>query len=201
MVDEAHRMKNEESILSLLVRNLNVTAKLLLTGTPLQNNMHELWSLLNFLMPEIFKSSQIFDEIFLTKTAAMEQNISEEDMQEQNLKVVNVLHAILRPYMLIRKKAEVQKDIPNKLETFLYVKLTALQIDMYKQILVDRKVSTSIDARNYNNVLIQLRKICAHPYLFEGAEPANMSEYGEHIVFNCGKMTVLDKLLRKLHMR
>lgn len=64
IIDEAHKIKNEESMLSQVVRALNTSFKLLLTGTPLQNNLHELWSLLNFILPDIFDSSELFDTWF-----------------------------------------------------------------------------------------------------------------------------------------
>lgn len=64
IVDEAHKLKNEESQISQRLRQLDSRYRLLLTGTPLQNNLHELWSLLNFLLPEIFSSSADFDEWF-----------------------------------------------------------------------------------------------------------------------------------------
>lgn len=66
VIDEAHKIKNEQSMLSQVVRSLHTKNKLLLTGTPLQNNLHELWSLLNFIMPDIFDSSEVFDEWFTT---------------------------------------------------------------------------------------------------------------------------------------
>lgn len=64
IIDEAHKIKNEESMLAQVVRSLNTSFKLLLTGTPLQNNLHELWSLLNFILPDIFDSSELFDTWF-----------------------------------------------------------------------------------------------------------------------------------------
>ena len=66
VIDEAHRIKNEESKLSLIVREIKTSNRLLLTGTPLQNNLHELWALLNFLLPDVFSSSDDFDEWFNT---------------------------------------------------------------------------------------------------------------------------------------
>jgi SWI/SNF-related matrix-associated actin-dependent regulator of chromatin subfamily A member 5 len=64
IVDEAHKMKNEESLLSRNLRDFDCAYKLLVTGTPLQNNLHELWSLLNFLLPDVFSSSEVFDSWF-----------------------------------------------------------------------------------------------------------------------------------------
>jgi SWI/SNF-related matrix-associated actin-dependent regulator of chromatin subfamily A member 5 len=102
IIDEAHRIKNEVSILSKVVRYFNFQFRLLLTGTPLQNNLHELWSLLNFLLPEVFNDSEIFDSWFKLKEG------------EAETEVMNQLHKILKPFMLRRLKTDVEKEIPPK---------------------------------------------------------------------------------------
>lgn len=113
MIDEAHKIKNEESRLSQLVRKLSNECKLLLTGTPLQNNLHELWSLLNFLLPEIFDSSEMFDNWFDNKKPT-EEGANEEEIEKKNVHMIQQLHKILKPFMLRRTKAEVEKSLPGK---------------------------------------------------------------------------------------
>ena len=95
IIDEAHRIKNEKSKLSETVRKLKSTNRLLITGTPLQNNMHELWALLNFLLPDVFGDSTEFDSWFEAKRL-------------DNEELVKRLHSVLRPFLLRRIKAEVQ---------------------------------------------------------------------------------------------
>ena len=112
VIDEAHRIKNENSVLSQEVRRQSSLFRLLLTGTPLQNNLHELWALLNFLLPDIFSSSEDFDSWFATGGS-----------QE----VVKKLHAIIRPFLLRRLKADVERSLPPKIETKLYVGMTDMQ--------------------------------------------------------------------------
>ncbi|KAK0607523.1 hypothetical protein LWI29_016197 [Acer saccharum] len=102
IIDEAHRIKNENSLLSKTMRLYNTNFRLLITGTPLQNNLHELWSLLNFLLPEIFSSAETFDEWF--------QISGDNDQQE----VVQQLHKVLRPFLLRRLKSDVEKGLPPK---------------------------------------------------------------------------------------
>ena len=99
VIDEAHRIKNEESKLSLIVREIKTSNRLLLTGTPLQNNLHELWSLLNFLLPDVFESSDDFDEWFNTNSCFGDDNL------------VQRLHGVLKPFLLRRLKADVEKSL------------------------------------------------------------------------------------------
>ena len=100
MIDEAHKIKNEESRISQSVRELKNECKLLLTGTPLQNNLHELWSLMNFLIPDIFVSAEPFDNWI-----ANEEN--SQATEKKNTEMIGKLHKILKPFMLRRTKTEV----------------------------------------------------------------------------------------------
>jgi SWI/SNF-related matrix-associated actin-dependent regulator of chromatin subfamily A member 5 len=162
IIDEAHRIKNENSSLSKAVRAVPTDFRLLITGTPLQNNLRELWALLNFLMPEVFGDAEQFDAWF---------SLSDEHGKEN---VIKKLHTVLRPFMLRRVKKDVAKTLPPKKETKLYVGLTDIQQQWYVKVLQK-------DAHELNmlggparvrllNVLMQLRKVCNHPYLFDGAE-------------------------------
>jgi SWI/SNF-related matrix-associated actin-dependent regulator of chromatin subfamily A member 5 len=122
IIDEAHRIKNEHSSLSKLVRLLVTDFKILITGTPLQNNLHELWALLNFLLPDVFDNSALFDSWFNTADTQATSN------------VIQRLHSVLRPFMLRRVKADVEKELPPKKETKLYVGMTDLQRKWYTQV-------------------------------------------------------------------
>ncbi|XP_060688494.1 probable global transcription activator SNF2L1 isoform X1 [Hemiscyllium ocellatum] len=190
VIDEAHRIKNEKSKLSEIVREFKSTNRLLLTGTPLQNNLHELWALLNFLLPDVFNSSDDFDSWFDTNNCLGDQQLVER------------LHAVLRPFLLRRIKAEVEKSLPPKKETKIYVGLSKMQREWYTKILMkDIDILNSagkMDKMRLLNILMQLRKCCNHPYLFDGAEPGPPYTTDTHLVYNCGKMVVLDKLLPKL---
>ncbi|KAJ3102943.1 hypothetical protein HDU97_000182 [Phlyctochytrium planicorne] len=193
VIDEAHRIKNENSSLSQIVREFNCRNRLLLTGTPLQNNLHELWALLNFLLPDVFSSSEDFSSWFENRG----------DDQDQ---VVAQLHKVLRPFLLRRIKADVEKSLLPKKRTNLYVGMSAMQRKWYQKLL-----EKDIDAVNGSlggkksggktrllNIVMQLRKCCNHPYLFDGAEPGPPFTTDQHLIDNAGKMAILDRLLARL---
>ncbi len=94
-----------------------------MTGTPLQNNLHELWSLLNFLLPEVFASSEDFDEWF-DLAGKNNENLSDKEREEKNTEIVQQLHKILRPFLLRRIKKEVEKSLPPKVEIHVTVGIT-----------------------------------------------------------------------------
>lgn len=189
IIDEAHRIKNENSSLSQIVRMFNVKHRLLLTGTPLQNNLHELWALLNFLLPDIFGRSEDFDAWFT------ENETNESQLIEQ-------LRRLLSPFLLRRLKADVEHSLLPKKEVNLYVGMTELQKKWYRKILerdIDALNAVNKEAKmRLQNVLMQLRKCANHPYLFDGAEPGPPFTTDEHLVQNSGKMMLLDKLLTRL---
>ncbi|CAJ1954328.1 unnamed protein product [Cylindrotheca closterium] len=194
IIDEAHRLKNEASTFSVTIRTFETRYRLLLTGTPLQNSLHELWALLNFLVPDVFANAEQFDEWF---------NLDIEDNDEKN-KLISQLHKILRPFMLRRLKKEVEKSLPPKHETILYTGMSAMQKKLYRDILIrdiDAVQGTTGNRTAILNIVMQLRKCAGHPYLFPGVEDRTLPPLGEHLVENCGKMVLLDKLLKRLHER
>lgn len=193
VIDEAHRIKNEESLLSQIIRMFHSKNRLLITGTPLQNNLRELWALLNFILPDVFADNESFDEWF-----------QKEDQEEEDQdKVISQLHKVLKPFLLRRIKADVEKSLLPKKELNVYVKMAPMQKNLYKKIL-----EKDIDAVNGSNgkkesktrllnIVMQLRKCCNHPYLFEGMEPGPPYTTDEHLVFNSQKMLILDQMLKK----
>eukprot|EP00357_Protocruzia_adherens_P031034 CAMPEP_0115046438 /NCGR_PEP_ID=MMETSP0216-20121206/48748_1 /TAXON_ID=223996 /ORGANISM="Protocruzia adherens, Strain Boccale" /LENGTH=1110 /DNA_ID=CAMNT_0002429517 /DNA_START=236 /DNA_END=3568 /DNA_ORIENTATION=+ len=200
IIDEAHRIKNENSVLSKLVRSLNTYNRLLITGTPLQNNLHELWALLNFLLPDIFNSSDDFDSWFElgTNNSNNPEEASGEDKEKKNMQIIQQLHKILQPFLLRRTKREVETSLAPKKEIHVSIGLTEIQKRIYRDLL-KKTFSTEASKTQYHNILMQLRKACNHPYLFDGIEDTTaLPEYGDHIITVCGKMQILDKLLVKL---
>jgi SWI/SNF-related matrix-associated actin-dependent regulator of chromatin subfamily A member 5 len=188
IIDEAHRIKNENSTLSQIVRIYNTKCRLLITGTPLQNNLHELWALLNFLLPDVFSDANVFETF---------TNAVGDEKQE----IINQLHKVLKPFILRRLKAEVERGLPRKKELTVYCKMTRSQKVTYQAVLknnVEVLNARKGERTKLLNIVMQLRKACNHPYLFDGVEDKTLDPFGEHLVEQSGKLTLLDKLLPRL---
>ncbi|GLD91693.1 hypothetical protein PINS_up000226 [Pythium insidiosum] len=196
VVDEAHRLKSAGSRVLKQMRVLNCDRKLLLTGTPLQNNTQELWVLLNYLEPVKFGNMDDFNN-----------NFGKLQSQEQ----VVELQKLLSPYLLRRVKEDVEKSIPPKEETIISVELTTLQKQYYRAIYDKNKSFLYRGTKNslptLNNIQLQLRKCCNHPFLIKGVEERELEELGdnpssaqlmEKTVQCSGKMVLVSKLLPKL---
>nr|QVX32607.1 CHD6/7/8/9 [Platynereis dumerilii] len=200
IIDEAHRLKNTKCKLIEGLRCVDIEHKVLLTGTPLQNNIDELFSLLNFLEPKQFVSSEAFLVDF-------------GDLKSETQ--VDKLKAILKPMMLRRLKEDVEKNLAAKEETIVEVELTNIQKKYYRAILERNftflsKGGSSSNMPNLMNTVMELRKCCNHPYLVLGAEEKILEEEREKkrklesedilqaMVQSSGKLVLVDKLLPKL---
>ncbi|KAL6735240.1 hypothetical protein Aduo_005699 [Ancylostoma duodenale] len=192
VVDEAHRLKNNQSTFFKNLREYNINYRVLLTGTPLQNNLEELFHLLNFLAPDRFFDLESFTLEFA--------EISKEDQ-------IQKLHSLLGPHMLRRLKADVLTGMPSKSELIVRVELSPLQKKYYKNIL-----TRNFDALNVKNggsqmslinIIMELKKCCNHPYLFlkaslEAPKLKNGMYEGTQLIKNAGKFVLLQKMMRKL---
>ncbi|KAG7452973.1 uncharacterized protein BT62DRAFT_925514 [Guyanagaster necrorhizus] len=276
VVDEGHRLKNLNSKLMREIKKYNNASRMILTGTPLHNNLSELWALLNFVLPEIFTNVDDFEEWFNLPT--MQTTLGSERSSE----IIDALHAILKPFLLRRLKADVETNLPPKKEYVLYAPLSATQRETYNKVLdgslraylIGREVakkksvpavdpdeprqlrkkkggrkSYSVDgdddnylamlehgevdergvkvqeqshniealskehqlrvaAKHVNNMrlqntVMQLRKVCSHPFLFEWPLDAQTHQpaLDNRVVDTSGKMMVLDRLLDELFRR
>ncbi|KAK4123860.1 hypothetical protein N657DRAFT_573407 [Parathielavia appendiculata] len=206
IIDEGHRMKNSNSKLSATIQQYYSTRyRLILTGTPLQNNLAELWAMLNFVLPNIFKSAKTFDEWFNTPFANTGGQDKMELTEEEQILVIRRLHKVLRPFLLRRLKKDVEKDLPDKTEKVIKCKFSALQARLYKQMVTHQKIAVSdgkggkTGARGLSNMIMQLRKLCNHPFVFDEVEnqmnPANVSN--DLLWRTAGKFELLDRILPK----
>ena len=206
IVDEGHRMKNAQSKLSnTLTTYYHTRYRLILTGTPLQNNLSELWAILNFVLPTIFKSVKSFDEWFNTPFANTGGQDKMELTEEEQLLVIRRLHKVLRPFLLRRLKKDVEKDLPDKQERVIKCRFSALQAKLYKQLVTYNKMSVSdgkggkTGMRGLSNMLMQLRKLCNHPFVFEQVEEQMNPGKGSNDLLwrTAGKFELLDRILPK----
>ncbi|XP_050535331.1 helicase domino isoform X2 [Daktulosphaira vitifoliae] len=165
ILDEAQNIKNFKSQRWQLLLNFQSERRLLLTGTPLQNNLMELWSLMHFLMPNIFASHREFKEWFSNPVTGMI-----EGNAEYNETIIKKLHKVLRPFILRRLKCEVEKQLPKKYEHVIMCRLSKRQRYLYDDFMSRAKTKETLATGNMLsviNVLMQLRKVCNHPNLFE----------------------------------
>ncbi|KAJ9154819.1 Chromatin structure-remodeling complex subunit snf21 [Pleurostoma richardsiae] len=206
IIDEGHRMKNSNSKLSATIEQYYSTRfRLILTGTPLQNNLAELWAMLNFTLPNIFKSAKTFDEWFNTPFANTGGQDKMELTEEEQILIIRRLHKVLRPFLLRRLKKDVEKDLPDKTEKVIKCKFSALQSRLYKQMVTHQKLVVSdgkggkTGARGLSNMIMQLRKLCNHPFVFDEVEnqmnPTNTSN--DLLWRTAGKFELLDRILPK----
>src|SRR5277367_3231581 len=206
IVDEGHRMKNAQSKLSYtLTQYYTSRYRLILTGTPLQNNLPELWALLNFVLPTIFKSVKSFDEWFNTPFANTGGQDKMELTEEEQLLVIRRLHKVLRPFLLRRLKKDVEKDLPDKQERVVKCRFSSLQTKLYKQLMTSNRINVSdgkggkTGMRGLSNMLMQLRKLCNHPFVFEPVEDQMNPDKStnDSIWRTAGKFELLDRVLPK----
>ncbi|KAF9256740.1 hypothetical protein L218DRAFT_1081215 [Marasmius fiardii PR-910] len=169
ILDEAHMIKNFKSQRWNILLMFRSFRRLLLTGTPLQNNLTELWALLQFLMSGAnFANLKEFGEWFsnpLEKAIEMGNVLDDETMQR-----VSKLHTVLRPYLLRRLKRDVEKELPSKYEHLILCPLSKRQRYLYDEFMARAQTQDALQSGVYQkiaNILMQLRKVCNHPDLFE----------------------------------
>ncbi|XP_047156353.1 ATP-dependent helicase BRM-like [Vigna umbellata] len=214
IIDEAQRMKDRESVLARDLDRYRCQRRLLLTGTPLQNDLKELWSLLNLLLPEVFDNKKAFNDWFSKpfQKEGSTQN-TEDDWLETEKKVIIIhrLHQILEPFMLRRRVEEVEGSLPPKVSIVLRCKMSAVQSAIYDWVKStgtlrldpegeESKIQKNplYQAKEYktlNNRCMELRKTCNHPCL---NYPLFNDLSTNLIVKSCGKLWILDRILIKL---
>lgn len=188
VVDEAHRLKNEDSLLYRTLIKFDTNHRLLVTGTPLQNSLKELWSLLHFIMPEKFDHWEEFDQKY---SSVLKDGLKFQD-----------LHKELQPYLLRRVKKDVEKSLPAKVEQILRVEMTKQQKQFYKLILTknykELLKGSKGNVSTFLNIMMELKKCSNHTYLIRRDEHRSNESQLENLIRGSGKLFLLDKLLRRL---
>ncbi|CAG5897411.1 unnamed protein product [Menidia menidia] len=226
IVDEGHRMKNHHCKLTqVLNTHYLAPRRLLLTGTPLQNKLPELWALLNFLLPTIFKSCSTFEQWFnapfamtgekVRRGQGRREGLTVDLNEEETILIIRRLHKVLRPFLLRRLKKEVEAQLPEKVEYVIKCDMSALQRVLYRHMQAKGVLLTDGSEKDKKgkggtktlmNTIMQLRKICNHPYMFQHIEES----FSEHLGYSggivtgpdlyraSGKFELLDRILPKL---
>jgi len=202
VVDEGHRIKNRKCRLTKYLKTFQSTGRLLLTGTPMQNNMGELWSLLNFIQPDIFDDYEIFELWFNAKSLHEDEDEKARLVaQEDKKSVLSSIHRIIGPFLLRRVKAEVELSIPPKTEVMVYCPFTeaqATQYNYFQQLLIRTKAKHAKDRPEMGNdmcgwsgqYMSDLRCAVNHPYILD-----NPATTDQAMIDSCGKLQVLDQML------
>ncbi|KAL6542660.1 hypothetical protein OROHE_010180 [Orobanche hederae] len=191
VVDEGHRLKNSGSKLFGLLNTFSFQHRVLLTGTPLQNNIGEMYNLLNFLQQASFPSLSSFEERFNDLTTA-------EKVEE--------LKKLVAPHMLRRLKKDAMQNIPPKIERVVPVELSSIQAEYYRAMLTKnyqilRNIGKGVPQQSMLNIVMQLRKVCNHPYLIPGTEPESGSVEFLHEmrIKASAKLSLLHSMLQVLY--
>ncbi|KAH0564535.1 hypothetical protein KQX54_012628 [Cotesia glomerata] len=215
IIDEGHRMKNHHCKLTQVLNTHYLAPhRLLLTGTPLQNKLPELWALLNFLLPSIFKSCSTFEQWFNAPFATTGEKV--ELNEEETILIIRRLHKVLRPFLLRRLKKEVESQLPDKVEYIIKCDMSGLQKVLYRHMQSKGVLLTDGSekgkqgkggAKALMNTIVQLRKLCNHPFMFQAIEEKyceHIGVQGSHTVSGpdlyraSGKFELLDRILPKL---
>jgi ATP-dependent DNA helicase len=218
VVDESHKLKSLASVLKRELMNIagacetpsDPVTRILLTGTPLQNDLLELWSLCNFVMPRVFADPDSFKTVYGFMALETEAGKAAVLARQRRDSVISKLHSLLARYLLRRTKAQVALDIPCKVEAVVYCSLAPLQRQLSRAILDSRLREEIADmgwkhqpgihgSLSGTNRPLQLRKVCQHPYLFAEPEDA-FNATDERLVLASGKLRVLDKMLQQLRI-
>lgn len=208
VLDEGHRLKNPKGKLyEVLKTRVLVEHKVILSGTPVQNDLVELYSLLSLLNPALFSDQQLFEATFRDYFSAKAQQFDAPHAPKSTRLAAAeaLMRDILSPLLLLRTVQDVSASftLPPISEIVVHTPLSPMQRELYKEVVAKNSDAINSIAKhaasrvNLTNILPQLRKICNHPYLFPGTEPEPFCE-GSHLYENSGKLYVLQQLLPRL---
>jgi Superfamily II DNA/RNA helicases, SNF2 family len=197
VLDEGHKIRNPDLDISLTCKRIKTYNRIILSGTPIQNNLLELWSLFDFVFPGRLGTLPVFQQQFAIPINMGGYSNASNVQVQTGYKCAVVLRDLISPYLLRRLKSDVAQDLPKKNEMVLFVKLTQIQQDLYEKFLHSEELSSILKGRR--NVLMGidiLRKICNHPDLVNRDILSHKKGYNYGNPAKSGKMQVLKNLLQ-----
>ncbi|XP_042905022.1 DNA excision repair protein ERCC-6 isoform X2 [Parasteatoda tepidariorum] len=212
ILDEGHKIRNPDAQATLAVKQFRTPHRIILSGSPIQNNLKELWSLFDFIFPGKLGTLPVFMQQFSVPIVLGGYSNASQVQVQTAYKCATVLRDTIRPYLLRRMKSDVKMaiNLPNKNEQVLFCKLSVEQEALYKGYINSKEVGSILDARLQVFVgLINLRKICNHPDLFDGG-PKIFKDTDESLLGvedhygyykRSGKMIVVEALLKLWHQQ
>lgn len=197
VLDEGHKIRNPNSEISLACKRVKTYNRIILSGTPIQNNLIELWSLFDFVFPGRLGTLPVFEQQFAVPINMGGYANASNVQVQAGYKCAVILRDLISPYLLRRLKVDVAQDLPKKNEMVVFVKLTKYQQDMYEKFLGSEDVNAIMSGKR--NVLMgvdMLRKICNHPDLVDREVLSRRSSYNYGAPAKSGKMQVIKNLLQ-----
>ncbi|OWZ77626.1 TATA-binding protein-associated factor [Cryptococcus neoformans Bt85] len=214
VLDEGHIIKNTKTKLAVAVKQIKAQHRLLLSGTPIQNNVLELWSLFDFLMPGFLGNERTFNEKFSKPILADREGKATPKEREAAANALEALHKQVLPFLLRRLKEDVLNDLPPKIIQDYYCELSPVQQQLYDEFSrskaaeeagMEIESSTSKEGQGHVFQSLQyLRKLCNHPALVLDGEPQRFKEIQKkigggpalHDLSHAPKMEALRQLLQ-----
>lgn len=197
VLDEGHKIRNPNSEISLACKRVKTYNRIILSGTPIQNNLIELWSLFDFVFPGRLGTLPVFEQQFAVPINMGGYANASNVQVQTGYKCAVILRDLISPYLLRRLKVDVAQDLPKKNEMVVFVKLTQFQQDIYEKFLGSEDVGAIMNGKR--NVLMgvdMLRKICNHPDLIDREVLSKRSSYNYGLPTKSGKMQVVKNLLQ-----
>lgn len=197
VLDEGHKIRNPNLEISLTCKRIKTYNRVILSGTPIQNNLIELWSLFDFVFPGRLGTLPVFEQQFAIPINMGGYANATNVQVQTGYKCAVILRDLILPYLLRRLKVDVAQDLPKKNEMVLFVKLTQFQQDLYEKFLGSEDVNAILGGRR--NVLMgvdMLRKICNHPDLVDRMVLLHKRGYNYGNPAKSGKMQVVKQLLQ-----
>jgi DNA excision repair protein ERCC-6 len=193
-LDEGHRIRNPDAALTLAAKRLRTPHRLVVTGSPVQNRLSELWSIFDFVFPGKLGTLPVFEAAFALPITLGGYATASPSQAAAAYRCAVALRELISPYLLRRRKADVAQQLPAKSEHVLFCTLAREQLDLYRAYLASPDVAEVLDGKRRSLAAIDvLRKICNHPDLLERAQRQGSSDYGNPS--RSGKLRVAERVL------